>query len=108
MHSVPLLQSQITALWKWRYTGLLTASDCLSARVNRQIRCIITPEALFDVQTGVISRGLRGSPIVKKTLHFGGFSPLKFLHRRCFSNCIDLPSKVFCIAMMKFSLLCAN
>ena len=35
------------------YTGLLNASDCFRARVNRRIRCIITREALFDMQTAL-------------------------------------------------------
>ena len=47
---------------------------------------------------GVISRGLRGSPLVKITVQFEGLSPPK-------SSCIELASKVLCFVMINHSLL---
>ena len=55
---------------------------------------------------GVIRRGR--SLLAKIIAYSGGSAPLKSLYWPCFSKCIDLASKVFCIAMINYSLLYGN
>ena len=47
-------------------------------------------------------------PPYELTVHFGSWVLLKFLRWPCFSKCIDLASKVSCIAMIYYSLLYGN
>jgi len=61
------------------------------------------------IYAGVISRGSGGQrPLVKITVHFGGSASLESLALALLSKCIDLASKMFCIALIKYSLLYGN
>ena len=58
----------------------------------------------------MISRESSGgrSPLLKLPFILGASAPLKILALALLSKCIDIASKVFCIAMINYSLLHSN